>query len=82
MNNRENLRVICKEFTIRRQAIRQVVYINVEQKRSQNSEVDHLITPFDFGIFKNLLKDSTGFQIYHYSLILELVLHVKLYQWL
>ena len=41
---------------------------------------DHLIAPFVFGILKNLLKDSTGFQIYHYGLILELVLHVELHQ--
>ena len=41
---------------------------------------DHLIPPFAFGILKNLLKDTTGFQIYHYGLILELVLHAKLYQ--
>ena len=36
--------------------------------------------PFVFVILKNLLKDTTGFQIYHYGLILELVLHAKLYQ--
>ena len=39
MSNREKGGIICKEFTIRRQAIRQVVYINLEQKTSQNSEV-------------------------------------------
>ena len=36
--------------------------------------------PYAFGILKNLLKDTIGFQIYHHSLILELVLNAKLYQ--
>ena len=36
--------------------------------------------PYLFGILKNLLKDTTGFQIYHHGLILELVLNAKLYQ--
>ena len=40
---------------------------------------DHLIPPFVFGMLKNL-KDTTGFQIYHHGLILELVLLAKLCQ--
>ena len=38
------------------------------------------IPPFVFGILKNLLKNTTGFQICNYGLILELALHAKLYQ--
>ena len=32
----------------------------------------HLIPLFVFGVLKNLLKDTTGFQIYHYGLIFRI----------
>ena len=41
---------------------------------------DHLIVPFVLGILENLLKHTTSFHIYHYRLILELVLPVKFYE--
>ena len=68
MNNREKGRAICKQFPVSRD--KRDPKIDPCGTPGVIPSFDHLTPPFVFDISKNLLKDTTGFQICHYGEIL------------